>query len=413
MGGSSPEAGQRVALLFTRYPVATETFLQREVLTLCSLGDAPLLLALWPAPDRKLSVPFPPDHVFGPLQLSGLIWAIPYWLCRNPKAMCRIAAMVLRLKRITLLNVAENLLGFAYAITRARSLTGSCTHLHAVWASAPAAAAWALHALTGISYSMSGHAYDLYEDGGDGLLEEKVCEAAFIRTSTEEGKRRWLQFGARRDQVEVIRRGLPEMPGLSPKPPPVAPYRILSVGRFVEKMGYAFLLEVLTLLQASSFPFRATLVGDGPLHAKMVETAEHSGLSGWLRFTGQLPYATVEALYREADLFLFTGEVAASGDRAGFPNAIGEAMAWGVPVCARPVGAVPEGIRHGQTGFLFDSPAQAAEQVRALLEDGQRHAAIRTAARSWAGTHFNSHANMECLRRLFARAHRQSPGAGS
>jgi len=411
MGVRPTQSERVVALLFTRYPVATETFLQREVAALRLLGERPLLLALWPCGKLNGSAPDKPDDLLHPLELCTLFWWLPYWLVRNPRGMSRIADALISMRRPTPLNIAENLLGFGYGILRARRLCARCTHLHAVWASAPAAAAFALHALTGLPYSIAGHAYDLFEDGGDGLLEEKVRRAHFIRTSTEYAKRRWLRFGAGEAQVRVIRRGLPELPAFPPCRPPLPPYTILSVGRFVEKMGYPFLFEVLDLLRRRKVPFRAILVGTGPLLESMRRRARDAGLSGQLEMTGHLPYEKVEVLYAEADLFLFTGQVAQSGDRAGFPNAIGEAMAWGVPVCARPVGAVSEVIEDGVNGFIVHTPREAAATAQLLLENTEGHARIREAARRWVETAFDSVANMRRLRDLFLKAHPRNPDA--
>ncbi|MBX6313211.1 MAG: glycosyltransferase family 4 protein [Isosphaeraceae bacterium] len=43
-----------------------------------------------------------------------------------------------------------------------------------------------------------------------------------------------------------------------------------------------------------------------------------------------------------------------------------EAMACGTPAIGSRVGGIPEFIRHGETGFLFDEPTELAEQLRLL-----------------------------------------------
>jgi glycosyltransferase involved in cell wall biosynthesis len=399
MENGDASASRRVALLFTRFPVATETFLQREVLALRHQGKSWLVLALWPSREgaaEGLSA----DETFSAWRLVSLLWWIPFWVLRKPAAMRRLAEALLSARAPNLVNVGETLLGMAYAIVRARSLNGRVDHFHAVWASAPATAAWALRQLIGTSYSMAGHAYDLFEDGGDGLLETKIPEAAFIRTSTNAGRQRWLQFGAEAGQVHVIRRGLLELPEMADREARKAPFKLLAVGRLVEKMGHIRLLELLHQLKRRGLPFTATVVGGGPLRRRLMRQCDQLGLLGRVDFTGPLPFREVTWHYREADLLLFTGQVARSGDRAGFPNTIGEAMAWGVPVCASPVGAVTEGIQAGKTGLIIDDPVQAAADIVALLEDPERYEALRTAARSWVDTHFDANRNMDRFVRL-------------
>ncbi len=417
MDASGSQPRLRVALLFTRYPVVSETFLQREVQALRGMGLACTVLALWTGGDRDRCAEAP-DHQFTPAQLLPLLWRIPLWAVRNPRAMTRLAAALLQTRIPNATNFFETLLGLGHAISMAHALAGRCDHLHAAWASAPATAAWALSQLTGISWSMAGHAYDLYEDGGDGLLELKMPEATFIRTSTDAGKRRWTALGAAPARVHVIRRGLLELPPFVEErdlPPP--PWRLLTVGRLVEKMGHARLLEVLRLLHAQGFPFTATIVGGGPLEPFLRREAARLGLAERVTFTGTLPHAAVEERYRTADLFLFCGRVAGNGDRAGFPNAVGEAMAWGVPVCAARVGAVTEGITDADTGLLFDSPAEAAHRIRQLFQSPQLYAAIRRRARRWAERHYDARRNMRQLAELFAAAAvtsqaRSSPASG-
>ena len=73
-----------------------------------------------------------------------------------------------------------------------------------------------------------------------------------------------------------------------------------------------------------------------------------------MRLTGKLEYAQVEALYAQANLFLFTGLVSASGDRDGFPNVIGEAMAHSLPVFTTDVSGTTEGVRDGVRGTVVD-----------------------------------------------------------
>jgi glycosyltransferase involved in cell wall biosynthesis len=394
-------AASRVALLFTRFPVATETFLQREVLALKRMGCDWPILALWPSSEGAVEG-MSADHTFNGWQLLSLFWWIPYWTIRHPAAMERLAQALLAARMPNFVNFFETLLGLGYAISRARALEDRFDHFHAVWASAPATAAWGLSQLTGTPFSMAGHAYDLYEDGGDGLLEVKIPEVSFIRTSTVAGRKRWMQFGAEEEQVHVIRRGLLKLPQLDANAPVTLnpPYRLLAVGRLVEKMGYPMLMEVLHELDKAGFPFQATIVGSGPLKDSLERLTERLGLHDRVEFTGALPFREVTWHYREADIFLFAGQVARSGDRAGFPNAIGEAMAWGVPVCASAVGAVPEGIRHGRTGILFKGPADAASQVIHLMQNPDDYVAIRQSARHWVEAEFDAHRNMERFRNL-------------
>ena len=399
MGKAYRNATPRVAMLYTRYPVASETFLQREAAALARLGLDFDALSLWPSPGR-VSCEVPAFHVLKPWQLLALFWWIPFWLIRRPKAMVRIATALVEARHPNVINFWETMLGMGYGISRASGIKRKYTHVHAVWSSAPGTAAWVLELLTDLPYSMAGHAYDLFEDGGDGLLEVKIPKARFLRTSTEAGRRRWIELGARPDQVHVMRRGLMKFPSMKASRRPGVPVQLLAVGRLVEKMGYPVLLEVLRELIDQDFPFEAVFIGGGPLEKQLLKKAERLGLAGKVWFTGALPYEEVENFYREADLFLFGGVIAGSGDRAGFPNVIGEAMAWGVPVCARPVGAVCEAVQDGKTGILFDDPREAAPKIIHLCRSAESYEAVREAARGWVENEFDSLRNMQAFKDL-------------
>ena len=387
------QAPPRVALLFTRYPVATETFLQREVEALRKGGGRWDVLVLWPAPDHREGDQA--ARTFGPWRLLVLPFWLIYWTLRRPEVLQEVAEAVLEARRPNFTNFTEMLLGCAYGLVEAHHLKDRYDHFHAVWASAPATAAWVLSKLTGRPYSMAGHAYDIFENGGDGLLPVKIPGAQFIRTSTTVARNRWIELGARPEQMLVIRRGLGSFPPFKEKADPLPPYRLLCVGRMVEKMGFFHALQVFAELEGGGFPFSAVFVGDGPFRPSLEAAVHRLGLGGKVVFTGALPYQQVERQFAGADLFLFTGKVARSGDRAGFPNAVGEAMAWGVPVCATPVGAVEEGIRHGETGLIAAQPAEAAARIRELLRDSQQYHTIRAAARLWVEREFDVRTNLK------------------
>jgi glycosyltransferase involved in cell wall biosynthesis len=126
-------------------------------------------------------------------------------------------------------------------------------------------------------------------------------------------------------------------------------------------------------------------------------------------FAGALSYSEVEGQLRAADLLVFSGQIARSGDRAGFPNIIGEAMAWGVPVCATPVGAVLEGIRDGESGLIATRPAEAVLRIQKLFADPEAYQSIRKVARQWVETEFDAVENMRRFSGLLAKARQQIP----
>lgn len=403
---------RRIALLFTRYPVLSERFLLREVQALDELGVDIAVYPTWRGGDPSLPAPAL-RRAFRARELYGVLWRIPYWAWRRPQAMVRLAQALVGAAPPDWLNFWENLLGMGFGLVRAQELERECDHLHAVWASAPATAAWTVHLLTGLPYSLAGHAYDLFEHGGDWLLPEKLSQARFVRSSTLAGTQRLLQLGATPAKVHLVRRGLP-----APAPdafaqqrpavdfPPLSleqPLRLLAVGRLVEKMGYPLLLAIAAQLHRRGLDFRLRIIGDGPLRHVLQQLGARLGLTGVVEWCGALPYAEVDAAYRRADLLLFTGMIARSGDRAGFPNVIGEAMAAGVPVCCTVVGAVGEAIIDGETGVVLDPSADPAGRILAALADPAALERMRRRAWQWVRSEFDLLRNMSRLADLLGR----------
>ncbi len=83
---------------------------------------------------------------------------------------------------------------------------------------------------------------------------------------------------------------------------------------------------------------------------------------------GIIGEAEKASLYRSVDLLVLPSEV------ENMPNTVLEAMAAGIPVVATRVGAIPEMITHGDTGFLIEvgDVSALAAHVSTLVADPER-----------------------------------------
>ena len=171
------------------------------------------------------------------------------------------------------------------------------------------------------------------------------------------------------------------------------PVRILSVGRMVEKMGFERQIPLFEALRTAGIEFEVTWIGGGPLLPTLEKAVHDAGLAETVHFSGARPYAEVEEAYAQHDLFFFTGQIDSRGDRAGLPNAIAEAMAWGLPVFATSVGAVEEAIIDGETGFLWQGNP-SIDAVLEILETPSLQEQVRVAARAWIEENFNAAKNL-------------------
>jgi glycosyltransferase involved in cell wall biosynthesis len=380
--------------LFTTFPVASETFLQREVRALHAQGREIAIHSIWGGKPQWEGLPV---QCFPFACLLTLFFWIPYWAWRRPAALRATAEALFTRDVAGVINFGENLMGMGFALCMGRHFERTGTrHLHGVWATMPAAAAWLLHRLTGIGFSFGAHAYDLFEHGGDLLLREKTAAARFVRTSTAYARARVLRTGAGATPVICIRRGLNRLPELGPARRPRQPLRIVSVGRLVEKMGYFAQLRLYAGLARRGVDFSARIVGGGPLKWTLRAEVERLGLAGRVVILGTRGFKEVAGELAGADVFLFTGVVCRNGDRAGLPNAIAEAMAWGLPVVASPVGGVREAVADGVSGILAEGDAALDALIR-LQHDDVLYEHLRAGARHWIEGQFLAGRNMEEL----------------
>ncbi|HXA14301.1 MAG TPA: glycosyltransferase family 4 protein [Opitutaceae bacterium] len=393
-----------IAYLFTTFPKATETFLQREIIAMQAHGVDLRLYSLHGGGGEFRGLRVEP---FAKWRLVGLIWKIPFESARRPRVLLDLLRGLATRRARSWINFWENMLGAGFACIYAGHFRKHPpTLIHAAWGGAPATAAWIFWRLDGHRYSAAAHAYDIYEHGGDWWLLEKLLPAAFVHTSTEMGRRALIEHGVPAGKIACIRRGLDALPPLKPLRTPRTPLRIVCVARLVEKKGLRHQLRLYAGLRAAGFAFEARIAGAGPLRSGLEALARELGLTGCVIFTGHLPEQEILAQLAWADVLIHTGVVAPSGDRDGLPNVIPEAMSAGVLVVTSPAAATTEAITDGVTGLVapVDKPEAWLAALRRLAADEALAESLRIAAHRWVEENFDAHKNAARLLAQFEQA---------
>jgi len=396
----------RVLYVATSFPAYSETFIQREVRALLQHGVELEIVSLHGGSD---SFEGHPVRRFRKWELLRLVYRLPLAVWQHAERLQPLAREMTTRCPASPLNLLENLLGMACALIWTPWIRSAQVDVvHGVWAGGPAAFAWIAAVIAGRPYSTGAHAYDVFEHGGDWLLEPKLQRAVLVQVSTDSARRRIRRL-CDPDKVAFARRGLGSLPRFRAPRGSWDCLRILCVARLVEKKGLLLQLAIYKELQLAGLPFRAKIVGEGPMKRRLLMEILRLGLQEEVELTGRLSQEEVGMQMRWADMLFHTGIVAASGDRDGLPNVLPEAMAHGALVLGSPVSGVVEAIDEGKTGFLVPAnhPSAWKNRILALREDGALRKRVAMSARSWVESNFDAHRNtgalLERLARVLAR----------
>lgn len=256
----------------------------------------------------------------------------------------------------------------------------NAAHIHAAFAHGPASVAHFAHLISGINFSFSAHAKDIYTSPPD-LLAIKMAAASLVLTCSESAKSELERIASSHPRAEI--RDL-ALQGIVLEPHGVdtdlfspdgdhesLPVRILAVGRLVPKKGYPTLLDALAKLKVRGVGFDCKIIGSGEMKTYLMEKSKLSAIDGCVEFAGASTQAEIAEQYRLADIFVQASEVTADGDRDGIPNSLMEAMASGLAVIATPVGGIPEIVHNEISGMIFPQrdPTDLANVLERLIED--------------------------------------------
>jgi glycosyltransferase involved in cell wall biosynthesis len=249
-------------------------------------------------------------------------------------------------------------------------------HLHAHYAHGATTVAWLASLITGLPFSFTGHARDIYDADRNpgGLLRRKLLAATFVVTCTGANRRHLLAI-APEATVHLVYHGLASdvqraLAGLAPRAPRNGHLRLLAVGRLVRKKGFDVFVEACGELARRGVAFEAAIVGPDGEHGEAVRRRiAELGLADRIELPGAMEQAALCDEYRRADALCQPCRLL-DADRDGIPNVLVEAMACATPVVTTGVSGIPELVSDGVNGLLVEPDdhvalADAIERLRA------------------------------------------------
>jgi glycosyltransferase involved in cell wall biosynthesis len=354
--------------LATNFGALTNTFIAREVSALRRGGVRVDLLALRPAgraraehPECDLTgcqylYPVSPVAVAGAVARLAVTRPRRWWTAAWVAISSPGDGLAGRIKLLGQLAVA------ATAVARVEAQPPQLIHAHL--ANPPGSYAMFLSLLTGIPYSFTGHAADLYRKPLGNVAKLRHARGAVA--ISEFNRRHYRELVPDRPEVAVVHCGVRSADFPYRKRERVGPtLTILAVGRAVPKKGFKHLLDALVGLDDAGVSWQADLVGGGPLLPELQAQRDRLGLRS-LSITGPLQLPEIQQRLATADVFVLPCVQAPDGDIDGIPVSLMEAMASGCPVISTSVSGIPELLADGQAGLLVP-PADAEALAAALL----------------------------------------------
>jgi glycosyltransferase involved in cell wall biosynthesis len=148
----------------------------------------------------------------------------------------------------------------------------------------------------------------------------------------------------------------------------------VGVGRLGVEKGFDLLIRAFAGIAGEHPRWRLTILGEGEERGALVAEIERSGLAGRVDLPGR--EADAAGVLRRSDLFVLSSRY------EGFPNALCEAMACGLPVIAFDCHSGPaEIIRDGVDGVLVPAgniDALSTAMARLIVDpEGRRRMGAR------------------------------------
>src|SRR3954452_19598466 len=293
------------------------------------------------------------------------------------------------------------------AITLADALPPDVRHLHAHFAHGTTTITWLAACITGLPFSFTGHARDIYapELNPKGWLKRKLEAARFVVTCTEANVEH-LRRIAPKARIHLVYHGLSadftdllEHDHLEPARN--GHLRVLGVGRLVAKKGFETLVEACAVLQQRGVPFEALIVGQDDKHGDAIR-ARIEELQVPVQLPGAVGPRQLLAEYRRAG-GLWQASTLLPNDRDGIPNVLVEPMAAGAPVFASNVSGTPELIEPEVNGLLIEpgDPQALADALLRLYDDPELTRRLTENARTTVSTRFDGERLAQDLAALF------------
>ena len=402
----------KIVILLKGYPRLSETFIAQELRGLELAGHDLFLMSMRLPTDKKHH----PVHD----EIQAPVRYLPEYLHHAPLRVIRSWWKMRRHRQYPALRKAfladyrkdrtrNRVRRFGQALVLAAEFPADANWLHAHFIHTPASVAAYASLILDRGWSCSAHAKDIWTSP-DWDLRAKLAEARFVVTCTKAGFEKLRSLSADPSRVHLSYHGLdltrfgrftgqrPARDGSRAGDPVI----LMSVGRAVEKKGYAVLLDALALLP-KALAWRFLHIGGGELLGKLKAKAAALGIADRITWQGSLAQEEVLAQYRSCDLFVLACRIASDGDRDGLPNVLVEASSQRLACISTTISGVPELLSDDVNGLLVppDDPQSLCGALARAIQSPELRLRLGAAAEKRVRQAFDHQASIRQLTELF------------
>jgi len=342
----------------SRFPHLPETFILREMLEMENLGWE---IALYPLVVQKQPVSHPAVSKFEarahrlPFISGAILFANFSELIRHPIRYFRIFGSVIHGNISSVKFLIRALAVFPKCVLMARLMKKEgIQHIHAHYATHPALAAWIIHQLTGIPYSVTAHAHDIYVEKP--MLGTKLRDAAFIVAISQFNRDYITNYlgNSIREKIHVIHCGVnPDDYSIHQENTSDNIFHVLNIGSLQPYKGQKYLIRGCASLVKQGIPIHCTIIGGGELKDELAALISSLHLEKTVELAGARTQEEVAEMLPRADCYIQPSIITPSGKMEGIPVSLMEALVCKVPVIATNISGVPELVQDQKTGLLI------------------------------------------------------------
>ncbi|MCA9047549.1 MAG: glycosyltransferase [Planctomycetaceae bacterium] len=396
-----PAGPLKVGYVVKRYPRFSETFVVNEILAHEAAGLPLEVFSLRPPVDTHFQDAL--SRVRSPLTYlsCGRVKANELWEAMNCCADVFPDTFSV-LQHFTREDVLDIYCGLRLAVEAERRRV---THLHAHFASGAATVARIASRLAGIPFSVTAHAKDIFHESVRaedlaGKLHDASATVTVSDFNLQYLRRAFPHCG---DSIVRIYNGI-HLHDFPFRLPDRRPPRIAAVGRFVEKKGFADLIDACAELRDRQIRFECVLAGSGELEQELAGQIQRLRLADCVKMAGPCPQRDIKRLLQSSAVMAAPCVSGSDGNRDGLPTVLLEAMALGTPCVSTDVTGIPEVVRHDATGLMVPqhNPRLLAEALHMLLFNVDLRIRLAKEARAMIEEEFDAVRNTEQQRALFS-----------